>query len=209
MDVRAHAVVCGAAVPHLRASGGGAICITASNSALLSEPQLAPYAVDEGRRARARAPGRARLQRRGNPRQRALPGLDRHALQHARVGELRRPRALPGRGSAARAAGTHRHARGGGEARLLPALGRRRVHDRHTRSSPTAARACRAEPRLRCYAHDGIRLPAAAGASLSARQIRAVAGPRGGAAARRARRTRGDARGTLPGAHRRVGSSAR
>ena len=25
--------------------GGGAICITASNSALLSEPQLAPYAV--------------------------------------------------------------------------------------------------------------------------------------------------------------------
>ena len=45
INVRAHAVVCGAAVPHLRASGGGAICITASNSALLSEPQLAPYAV--------------------------------------------------------------------------------------------------------------------------------------------------------------------
>ena len=43
--MRAHAIVCGAAVPHLRASGGGAICITASNSALLSEPQLAPYAV--------------------------------------------------------------------------------------------------------------------------------------------------------------------
>jgi NAD(P)-dependent dehydrogenase (short-subunit alcohol dehydrogenase family) len=45
VNVRAHAVVCGAAVPHLRASGGGAICITASNSALLSEPRLAPYAV--------------------------------------------------------------------------------------------------------------------------------------------------------------------
>jgi NAD(P)-dependent dehydrogenase (short-subunit alcohol dehydrogenase family) len=45
INVRAHAVVCGAAVPHLRAAGGGAICITASNSALLSEPQLAPYAV--------------------------------------------------------------------------------------------------------------------------------------------------------------------
>jgi NAD(P)-dependent dehydrogenase (short-subunit alcohol dehydrogenase family) len=45
INVRAHAFVCGAAVPHLRASGGGAICITASNSALLSEPQLAPYAV--------------------------------------------------------------------------------------------------------------------------------------------------------------------
>jgi NAD(P)-dependent dehydrogenase (short-subunit alcohol dehydrogenase family) len=45
INVRAHAVVCGAAVPHLRASGGGAICITASNSALLSEPQMAPYAV--------------------------------------------------------------------------------------------------------------------------------------------------------------------
>jgi NAD(P)-dependent dehydrogenase (short-subunit alcohol dehydrogenase family) len=45
INVRAHAVVCGAAVPHLRAAGGGAICITASNSALLSEPKLAPYAV--------------------------------------------------------------------------------------------------------------------------------------------------------------------
>ena len=45
INVRAHAVVCGAAVPHLRAAGGGAICITASNSALLSEPRLAPYAV--------------------------------------------------------------------------------------------------------------------------------------------------------------------
>ena len=45
INVRAHAVVCGAAIPHLRAAGGGAICITASNSALLSEPQLAPYAV--------------------------------------------------------------------------------------------------------------------------------------------------------------------
>jgi NAD(P)-dependent dehydrogenase (short-subunit alcohol dehydrogenase family) len=45
INVRAHAVVCGAAIPHLRAAGGGAICITASNSALLSEPKLAPYAV--------------------------------------------------------------------------------------------------------------------------------------------------------------------
>jgi NAD(P)-dependent dehydrogenase (short-subunit alcohol dehydrogenase family) len=45
INVRAHAVVCGAAVPHLRAAGGGAICITASNSALLSEPRIAPYAV--------------------------------------------------------------------------------------------------------------------------------------------------------------------
>ena len=34
---------------------------------------------------------------RGHPRQRALPGLDRHAVQHAGVGELRRPRALPRR----------------------------------------------------------------------------------------------------------------
>jgi NAD(P)-dependent dehydrogenase (short-subunit alcohol dehydrogenase family) len=45
INVRAHALVCGAAVPHLRAAGGGAICITASNSALLSEPHLAPYSV--------------------------------------------------------------------------------------------------------------------------------------------------------------------
>ena len=67
----------------------------------------------EGRGARARAPGRPRLQRRGDPRQRALPGLDRHALQHAVVGELRRPRALPRGGAAARPARAHRHARGG------------------------------------------------------------------------------------------------
>ena len=77
----------------------------------------------EGRGARARAPGRARLRQRGDPRQRALPGLDRHALQHARLGELRRPRALPRRGAAARAAGSHRHAprrRGGWPASCSP-----------------------------------------------------------------------------------------
>lgn len=45
INVRAHAVVCGAAVPHLRAAGGGAILVTASNSALLSEAGMLPYAV--------------------------------------------------------------------------------------------------------------------------------------------------------------------
>lgn len=45
VNVRAHAVLCGAAVPHLRASGGGAILLTASNSAFLHEPRLLPYAV--------------------------------------------------------------------------------------------------------------------------------------------------------------------
>ena len=46
VNVRAHAVVCGAAVPHLRATGGEPVWgSTASNSALLSEPHLAPYAV--------------------------------------------------------------------------------------------------------------------------------------------------------------------
>ena len=69
----------------------------------------------EGRGARARPPGRARLRQRGHPRQRALPGLDRHALQHARVGELRRARALPRRGAAPRPARAHRHGRGGGK----------------------------------------------------------------------------------------------
>ena len=45
VNVRAHAVLCGAAVPHPRASGGGAILLTASNSAFLHEPRLLPYAV--------------------------------------------------------------------------------------------------------------------------------------------------------------------
>lgn len=45
VNVRAHAVLCGAAIPHLRASGGGAILLTASNSAFLHEPRLLPYAV--------------------------------------------------------------------------------------------------------------------------------------------------------------------
>jgi NAD(P)-dependent dehydrogenase (short-subunit alcohol dehydrogenase family) len=45
INVRAHAVLCGAAVPHLRDGGGGAILVTASNSALLSEAGMLPYAV--------------------------------------------------------------------------------------------------------------------------------------------------------------------
>jgi NAD(P)-dependent dehydrogenase (short-subunit alcohol dehydrogenase family) len=45
VNVRAHVVLCGAAVPHLRAAGGGAILVTASNSALLSEAGMLPYAV--------------------------------------------------------------------------------------------------------------------------------------------------------------------
>ena len=45
VNVRAHAVLCGAAVPHLRSAGGGAILVTASNSALLSEAGMLPYAI--------------------------------------------------------------------------------------------------------------------------------------------------------------------
>ena len=45
INVRAHAILCGAAIPHLRASGGGAILITASNAALLSEAGMLPYTV--------------------------------------------------------------------------------------------------------------------------------------------------------------------
>lgn len=45
INVRAHAILCGAVVPHLRAAGGGPILVTASNSALLSEPGMLPYAV--------------------------------------------------------------------------------------------------------------------------------------------------------------------
>ena len=45
INVRAHAVLCGAAIPHLRSAGGGAILITASNAALLSEAGMLPYTV--------------------------------------------------------------------------------------------------------------------------------------------------------------------
>jgi NAD(P)-dependent dehydrogenase (short-subunit alcohol dehydrogenase family) len=45
INVRAHAVLCGAAVPHIRTAGGGAILITASNAALLSEAGMLPYTV--------------------------------------------------------------------------------------------------------------------------------------------------------------------
>ena len=45
VNVRAHAVLCGAAIPYLRTAGGGAILVTASNSALLSEAGMLPYAV--------------------------------------------------------------------------------------------------------------------------------------------------------------------
>ncbi len=45
INVRAHAVLCGAAIPHLRAAGGGAILVTASNAALLSEAGMLPYTV--------------------------------------------------------------------------------------------------------------------------------------------------------------------
>lgn len=45
INVRAHAVLAGAAIPHLRSAGGGAILVTASNSALLSEAGMLPYAV--------------------------------------------------------------------------------------------------------------------------------------------------------------------
>jgi len=45
INVRAHAVLCGAAIPHLRDAGGGPILVTASNAALLSEPGMLPYSV--------------------------------------------------------------------------------------------------------------------------------------------------------------------
>jgi NAD(P)-dependent dehydrogenase (short-subunit alcohol dehydrogenase family) len=45
INVRAHAVLCGAAVRYLRDAGGGSILITASNAALLSEAGMLPYTV--------------------------------------------------------------------------------------------------------------------------------------------------------------------
>ena len=106
--MRAHAIVCGAAVPHLRASGGGAICITASNSALLSEPQLAPYAVTKAA-ALALARQVARDYSSEGIRVNALcPGWIDTPFNTPGLGELRRPRALSGRGAAARAARAHR-----------------------------------------------------------------------------------------------------
>ncbi len=120
--------------------------------------------------------GGARLQRRGHSRQRALPGLDRHAVQLARLGELRRPRALP----RARFRGSCRSGRIGspeeaGAPGLLPALRRRRVHDRararrRRRRVPSRLSAPAALLRAR-----RVRLSAARRASLPARQVLAAA----------------------------------
>ncbi len=130
INVRAHAIVCGAAVPHLRASGGGAICITASNSALLSEPQLAPYAVTKAA-ALALARQVARDYSSEGIRVNALcPGWIDTPFNTPAWENFGGPRALSRRGAAARPAGAHRLRRGGREAGLLPALGRRGVHDR-------------------------------------------------------------------------------
>lgn len=128
INVRAHAIVCGAAVPHLRASGGGAICITASNSALLSEPQLAPYAVTKAA-ALALARQVARDYSSEGIRVNALcPGwID--TPFNTPAWENFGGRERFGRGAAARPAGAHRLGRGGREAGVLPALGRRGVHD--------------------------------------------------------------------------------
>ena len=130
INVRAHAIVCGAAVPHLRAAGGGAICITASNSALLSEPKLAPYAVTkaaavalarqvardysgEGIRVNALCPGWI-----DTPFN--TPSWENFGGRERFLEAVPRPRA----------ARSHRKPRGGGEAGVLPALGRCGVHDR-------------------------------------------------------------------------------
>ena len=45
INARAHAVLLGAAIPHLRGAGGGVILVTASTSALLSEPRHLPYTM--------------------------------------------------------------------------------------------------------------------------------------------------------------------
>ena len=186
INVRAHAIVCGAAVPHLRASGGGAICITASNSALLSEPQLAPYAVTkaaalalarqvardysgEGIRVNALCPGWIDTPF-NTPAWENFGGRERFLAEVPRLVPLGR-------------IGSPEEA---GKTRVLPALGRGRVHDR-----PRARRRRRREPaglsRAALLRARRIRLPASGRASLSARQVRAAAGPRGrGAPARRA-----------------------
>ena len=45
VNTRAHAVLLGAAIPHLRRAGGGVILVTASTSAMLSEPHHLPYTI--------------------------------------------------------------------------------------------------------------------------------------------------------------------
>ena len=85
-----------------------------------------PVCGHQGRGARTGTAGRPRLQRArasaSTPSARA--GSTRPSTR--RVGELRRARALPRGGAAARAARAHRHAGRGRAAGLLPALRRRR-----------------------------------------------------------------------------------
>ena len=118
INVRAHAVLCGAAIPYIRTAGGGAILITASNAALLSEAGMLPYTV-----TKAAAVALARQVARdfasdGDSRERTLPGLGRHAVQRACVAGIRRAREVP-RGSARpRPASAHRDSGGDRPPRL-------------------------------------------------------------------------------------------
>ena len=126
-------------------------------------PSSAPYAVTKAA-ALALARQVARDYSGEGIRVNALcPGWIDTPLQHAVLGEFRRPRALSGGGAGPRAARAHRHARGGGEARLLPALGRCRVHDRPRARRRRRRVAARLSPALRCYAHDGFAYPLPAG----------------------------------------------
>ena len=205
INVRAHAVVCGAAVPHLRAAGGGAICITASNSALLSEPKIAPYAVTKAA-ALALARQVARDYSSEGIRVNALcpgwidtpfntPAWENFGGRERFLAEV--PRLVPlGRIGAPRR-------RGASRGFLLS--DERLVHDRRRASRrrrrvPAGLRS----PAPRCYAHDSpIRCRTA---SLPARQVRPAArSRRRGPAFRGARRARGHARGAPARAHGRLG----
>ena len=112
INVRAHAVLCGAAAPHLRAAGGGATPHRLQLPLALGAQAGAVRGVTKKRRSRARS----HVTHSGEGiRVNALcPGWINTPFTRAAPGEFRGSRALSRGGAAARAAGAHRHALAGG-----------------------------------------------------------------------------------------------
>ena len=81
-----------AAIPHLRAAGGGAIVNIASQLGLVAAADAAAYCASKGAVDLAHARDGDRPRARGDPRQLRLPGADRHAAARSRTSAPRRIR---------------------------------------------------------------------------------------------------------------------
>ena len=85
LNLRPTYLVTQAALPHLRAAGGGSIVCVSARPALKPFSGASGYVTAEGRRALARRRARRRVPRRGHPHERDPAERDRHARGTARA----------------------------------------------------------------------------------------------------------------------------